>query len=112
MMMLPDIHLIYMRVCVHASDYMYLCLSVYVYVCVFVLACRCACALGHFVCLSVYEHIFISPCDVAVNFFGVTENDLELLLLVHMSDSGNGSGCVCVCVCMHNVQKSYLMLSA
>lgn len=59
------------------------------------------CAFGHLrVCVldCVYSHICISMDDAAVSFFGLTENDLELLLPVNVSDSGNGSRCVCVCV--------------
>lgn len=92
-----------MRVCVYES----ICVYVFVYLCVCALRVhRFVCALlGIYVsgCLTVYGHICISLDDVAVNFFGVTENDLQPLLLVNVSNSGSGSRCASVC--MHNVRK-------
>ncbi len=110
--MLPDTR-IYACVYVCVSPSACVFISIRIYVCVpclrgFVCALL---AISVFVCPTVYGHICISPDDAAVNFFGVTENDLELMLLVNVSDSGNGSRCVCVCVCMHNERKLYWMLS-
>lgn len=88
----------YICVCLYVCVCESIC--VYVFILISILACMelvCALlAISVFVCPTVYGHICISLADAALNFFGVTENDLELLLPVNVSDSGNGSRCVCV----------------
>ena len=80
----------------------------YFHVCV----CVCPCMHG-LVCFWAFTrstlngHICISLDEAAVSFFGVTEDDLELLSFRRMCQiqAMDLNVCVCVCVCVHNVEK-------